>query len=122
MMSNEIIGQMAKKWDSSRPWCDQNRDIVRLIYQHSHKKHRKRSIKYLAECVGADIDTVWQIGNIKRFRTEKKRRQHGQKSRPWKPHKYEGAINLAQVESWGGGKKTKGGGTVSIQAGQFFAN
>lgn len=120
MMSNDIVRQIAIKWDSSRPWCDQNRDLVRLIHQYSHKKYKGQNVQYLARCVGMDIDTVWQIANIKRFRAEKKRRQHGQKSRPWKPHKYEGAINLAQVESWGGGKKTKGGGTVSIQAGQFY--
>lgn len=119
MMSNEIIGQMAKKWDSSRPWCDQNRDIVRLIYQHSHKNYKGQNIECLAQCVGIDVDVVWQIGNLKRFRTEKKRRQHGQSKRPWKPQKYEGAVNLAQVEAWGG-KKTKGGGKVSIQAGQFY--
>lgn len=120
MMSNDIVQIMAKKWDSSRPWCDNNRDIVRYVYQYSHKNYRRQNIECLAQCVGIDVDVVWQIANIKRWRAEKKRRQHGQKSRPWKPHKYEGAINLAQVESWGGGKKTKGGGRVSIQAGQFY--
>lgn len=119
-MDIKTIQEMAMKWDSSRPWCDENRDIVRLVYQHSSSNYRKRSVQCLAESVRMDINTVWQIGNIKRFRAEKKRRQHGQSKRPWKPQKYEGAINLAQVESWGGGKKTKGGGIVSIQTGQFF--
>lgn len=119
MISAKTIRQLAREWDSGRKWCNANRDIIRYVFRMSPRRDRKINLQFFSDCIGLAYDEVWRIGNLTRYRDDLKRKKYGQETRT---HKSEGVVIIPETDAWSyqGGKKTKGGGRVSIQAGQFY--
>lgn len=117
--AKEIRFLAERKWDSGRLWCDNNKNIIRCIYRNSDRQDRKINLQFFCEHVGLELGLAWRIGQLDRFRDDMKRRKYGQKLRR-ETIDTRGIEKDFDVITAGTGRKTKGGGTVSIQTGQFF--
>ena len=119
LSAKEIRFLAERKWDSGRLWCDNNKNIIRYIYRDSDRQNRKINIQFFCHCAGIELNLAWRIGQLNQYRDDLKRKKYGQKIRR-KQIDTRGIERDFDLITAGTGRKTKGGGTVSIQAGQFF--
>lgn len=127
MTANEIKHLAIVEWDSGKLFCDKNRDLIRLIFENSDNY---KNLRYFAELISlseAEIRKIGQLEALSRATREKKRvramrRRAGRDTADDRIAQQIVAAEFAKFSHLyrDGGKKTKGGNTVSTAAGQFF--